>query len=77
MNDRNVNFKLERVIENTVDAGMNTKQMQQKQKQKQVSLDKFYANYKNDVNKVGRTTTYDVLGQRNYKEHFNESKYKF
>ncbi|AIU41281.1 ac55 [Sucra jujuba nucleopolyhedrovirus] len=64
-----VNFTLGKVIDNTVDSKIKKKPSE--------NLIQFYAKYKEDSQKVGRTTTYDVVGQRNYKEHFNEQKYKF
>nr|QYF10609.1 hypothetical protein [Buzura suppressaria nucleopolyhedrovirus] len=64
-----VNFKLEKVIDSTVENKIKRKPSQ--------NLMQFYVKYKEDTETVGRTTTYDVVGQRNYKEHFNEKKYKF
>ncbi|AKN80634.1 hypothetical protein [Perigonia lusca single nucleopolyhedrovirus] len=43
-----------------------------------INLATFYAQYKEeDVKNVGRTTTYDIVGKRNYTGHFDEIKYKF
>lgn len=64
-----VNFKLEKVIDDTVESKIKKKPAE--------NLLQFYAKYKEDAKIVGRVTTYNVVGQRNYKEHFNEQKYKF
>ncbi|AGR56797.1 ac55 [Hemileuca sp. nucleopolyhedrovirus] len=71
-----INFKLGKLIENTIDY----KILKRKEKVSSVStknLASFYMKNKEDSNVVGRMTTYDVVGKRNYKEHFDETKYKF
>ncbi|AYN45052.1 se92 [Alphabaculovirus alterspexiguae] len=62
-----LNFKLKEVINNTVD---NKYQQQQ-------SIASFYEQKKKDASQVGRSSTYDVVGKRNYKTLFDEKKYKF
>ncbi|AXU41700.1 ORF105 [Spodoptera eridania nucleopolyhedrovirus] len=64
-----LNFKLKEVINNTVD----NKLMKSSSK----SLAAFYDQKKKDESYVGRSTTYDVVGQRNYKSVYDERKYKF
>ncbi|ABM45814.1 unknown protein [Spodoptera frugiperda multiple nucleopolyhedrovirus] len=64
-----VNFKLKEVINNTVDSKLRNRN--------QDSLASFYEQKKNDVSYVGKNTTYNVVGQRNYKTVFDEKKYKF
>lgn len=65
-----VNFKLKEVINNTVDNKL--KNYQHKQ-----SIASFYEQTKNDASRVGRSSTYDVVGKRDYKTLFDEKKYKF
>lgn len=64
-----VNFKLKQVINNTVDNKLKTKGPD--------NLAAFYDKRKNDVAQVGRSTTYDVVGKRDYKTLFDEKKFKF
>ncbi|ADB84390.1 hypothetical protein [Apocheima cinerarium nucleopolyhedrovirus] len=68
-----VNFKLGAVINNTIDCKIKNK----KDDYNSQNLAAFYNKHKEDINKVGRSTTYDVVGGRNYKNHFDEKKYKF
>lgn len=73
-NSRQVDFKLGKVIDNTVD---NKMKCHATNSQKNTSLASFYKKYDEDAGKVGRTTTYDVVGQRDYKKHFDDKRYKF
>lgn len=69
---KNVNFKLGAVIDTTVVKNL------KKSSDNKSDLLSFYNNYKEkDENIVGRITTYDVIGQRNYKKYFEQSKFKF
>ncbi|UJZ89048.1 ac55 [Erannis ankeraria nucleopolyhedrovirus] len=65
-----VNFKLGAVINNTIDCKI-------KNEKTTHNSTMFYNKHKEDINKVGRLTTYDVVGGRNFKSHFDEKKYKF
>ncbi|AAG53791.1 unknown [Helicoverpa armigera nucleopolyhedrovirus] len=65
-----VNFKLGNVISNAVDSNM-------KCYEKKQSVAEFYAKHKEDTSKVGRTTTYNVTGERNYKLISDDQRYKF
>lgn len=64
-----MNFKLKEVIYSTVDTRLKTKQHD--------NLASFYEKRKNDSAHVGRNTTYDVVGKRDYKTLFDEKKYKW
>ncbi|QHB21693.1 ac55 [Artaxa digramma nucleopolyhedrovirus] len=66
-----LNFKLKSVIDNTVETKIKKNLSHAK------SLSEFYAKHKEDSNMVGRVTTYDVVGQRDYKKQFDEKQYKF
>ena len=61
------NFKLKEVINGTVDNKLKPAK----------SLAAFYEQNKKDISYVGRVTTYDVVGQRNYKIVHEDKKYKF
>ncbi|AIZ48667.1 asb110 [Agrotis segetum nucleopolyhedrovirus B] len=65
-----LNFKLKEVIDNTVNNKLRSKSNQD-------TLASFYDKRKSDVAQVGRSTTYDVVGKRDYKTLFDERKYKF
>ncbi|QYC92790.1 AC55 [Trabala vishnou gigantina nucleopolyhedrovirus] len=65
-----INFKLSRIIDKTIESNYKIKPAVE-------NLAVLYAKCKEDINKVGRHTTYDVVGQRNFKNLFNEKKYKF
>ncbi|ABI35724.1 hypothetical protein [Ectropis obliqua nucleopolyhedrovirus] len=62
-----LNIKLSKIIDGAVDSKI------KKSSYNQV----YYDRRKEDVKSVGKATTYDVVGQRNYASHFNEKKYKF
>ncbi|WBB27312.1 hypothetical protein [Mythimna sequax nucleopolyhedrovirus] len=68
-----MNFKLKEVINGTVDTKLKSKQQQQQQD----NVASFYEKHKNDSARVGCSTTYDVVGKRNYKTLFDEKKYKW
>lgn len=79
----NVNFKLEKVITGTV---MSRYQQQDNYKENkyngcqsstQRSSYTFGCTNTTDVAGVGRTTTYDIVGKRDYKEFYNNKKFKF
>ncbi|ACI28822.1 agip121 [Agrotis ipsilon multiple nucleopolyhedrovirus] len=65
-----LSFKLGEVIDNTVDNKLRSKNNRE-------TLASFYDKRKSDVAQVGRSTTYDVVGKRDYKTLFDEKKYKF
>lgn len=67
-----MNFKLKEVINGTVDTKLKSKQQQQHD-----NVATFYEKHKNDSARVGCSTTYDVVGKRNYKTLFDEKKYKW
>ncbi|ABF47384.1 ac55-like protein [Clanis bilineata nucleopolyhedrovirus] len=71
---RQVDFKLGKVIDNTVD---NKMKCYAANTQKNNSLASFYKQYEEDTGKVGRMTTYNVVGQRDYKKHLDDKRYKF
>ncbi|AUV65378.1 hypothetical protein [Alphabaculovirus myunipunctae] len=73
MSNQQVNFKLKQVINNTVE----TRYKGNDKSHSQQSLSSFYEQRKADSSYVGRSTTYDVVGKRDYKTLFDEKKYKF
>ncbi|AAZ38278.1 ORF-112 [Agrotis segetum nucleopolyhedrovirus A] len=66
-----INFKLKEVINNTVDTKLKDNS------RRADNLASFYDKCKTDASRVGRSTTYDVVGKRDYKTLFDEKKYKF
>jgi hypothetical protein len=75
-----VNFKLKSVINSTVDTRLknnNGSGGTSSGSGNHESLSSFYEKRKNDSAHVGRNTTYDVVGKRDYKTLFDERKYKF
>ncbi|AAZ67414.1 orf43 [Trichoplusia ni single nucleopolyhedrovirus] len=88
-----VNFQLKKVINNIVDTKMNKDQSSSVYSSssssslsaqsvpsiisKQQNAADFYSKHKADVAYVGRNTTYNVVGQRNYGKYFDEKTYKF
>lgn len=79
-----VNFKLEKVIAGTV---MSRYQQDNYKENKyggggnQSSIQRpsltFGCTNTADVNGVGRTTTYDIVGKRDYEQFYNNKKFKF
>ncbi|AAY83977.1 ORF-46 peptide [Chrysodeixis chalcites nucleopolyhedrovirus] len=82
-----VNFQLKKVINNIVDTKMNKDQsssgysssrsLSSAATSNQQNAADFYTKHKSDVAYVGRNTTYNVVGQRNYGKYFDEKTYKF
>ena len=66
---QNVNFKLKEVINSTVDTRYKAKQPD--------NLASFYEKRNKDSSLVGRNSTYDVVGKRNYKTLFDDKKFKW
>ncbi|QED40570.1 hypothetical protein [Chrysodeixis includens nucleopolyhedrovirus] len=69
-----LNFQLKNVINKTVDVKLNPYSSSNGGTSKESS---FSTKHKEDVSFVGRETTYNVVGQRNYKSYFDEKKYRF
>ncbi len=67
-----LSFPLKNVINKTVDTKIKDSASASKQ-----SSDQFYNKHKEDVAHVGRNTTYNVVGQRNFKNFFDEKQYRF
>ncbi|ABY65763.1 hypothetical protein [Orgyia leucostigma nucleopolyhedrovirus] len=75
---KEINIKLGRIIDSAIDAKIKTTPMTSSSSTTAAeSLALFYVKRKEDSSRVGRSTTYDVVGQRNFKKYFDEKKYKF
>ncbi|ACO53485.1 unknown [Euproctis pseudoconspersa nucleopolyhedrovirus] len=68
--DNCVNFKLKTLIDGAVDTKFKYELSVAK------NLAEFYAKHKDDNDKVGRITTYDVVGRRNYAKKFDDKMFK-
>ncbi|QEI03597.1 hypothetical protein [Rachiplusia nu nucleopolyhedrovirus] len=70
-----LNFQLKNVINKTVDIKLKDNNCSPTTNKEYTSH--FYNKHKEDVSYVGRETTYNVVGQRNFKNFFDEKKYRF
>ncbi|AXU41497.1 AC55 [Alphabaculovirus altermyunipunctae] len=76
-----VNFKLEKVIAGTIMNNYSDKRYAHQFNAQRTATDfgSVYsvASSSHSINQIGRTTTYDVIGQRNYQTFYDSKKFKF
>ncbi|AXS67707.1 ASB110/ac55 [Cryptophlebia peltastica nucleopolyhedrovirus] len=65
-----INFKLKEIINTTVDNKYG-------EKSTKISLADFYKKHQEDIACVGKSTTYNCTGKRDYEKHLSDKKYKF